>query len=501
MLPATTSARVLILALIISHSIHVAPLQSQNPESVTREYDLSEFNRLVLSEISDGKVAMLCDSYHGHGYFMNQVTGFLNHWIDELSRTQSDTIPQKLVLFLECTEEMAGEINRFIDTGDVSLFLKYYIEWDSHAMSNMYSAEYFIFLHKLKHIQEQIQTINSGHAQKVDLKICGAEAKSPFNIFQVEEMNPGEFKKKRLTYFAYVRDRLSAGNIERRLAENPGYKGIIFYGHAHLLRGKHNKNWQKDVIKEDMLGYYMVHYLDSIFTRDAVCTFVNNPVYNAEYEKLTELKTMADQPDYVVTVAVLPNHPMKSVFFRSKTYLNALNTLIEEYRDKQTKAEQRIYGKLVVTFVNAIMHTYLGENISNTDDRARTTEILDHADRLVSEYDVVESLKRCNEGLTVNILPGNWYPQQVITMLSNLPIFRIDLLATPSFNNGRLPEDIVHKIDTHKEDIATYLAVHNLFVSDQQESNTIVNYLNEKHGVELNSKLEWYDHWLGKILE
>ena len=466
---------------------------SNSPDRHPSEsYQIEDYSKLILDELSRRKIIMLCDAYHGHLFFMNHVTGFLHDWLDAVENTATDTIPRKLILFLESNEETILQVNRFIDSGDISAFLKYYIEYDSHAGSNLFSIDYCIFMHALRAIKDRIEAFNKTSKSAIDLKICGAETDPPYGLHEIVEMTPDEFQKRKLRYFAFERDPLTADNIRAQLDRNPGYKGIVFYGQSHLLRGAQDKNMRKDIIPEKMISYYLVHYLDSLYTRDRVCLFMDNPVFDAAYQKVDRLESASEQPDYVVSVKCLPNHPVKMVFSKSKTYFNALYSLIKQYEDKETRADRMIYQKLVMTFTESVFHTYLNTEIENRDDvRSAAPEVLKKADLLLERYDAVESFQKCDEGLTLNIMPGNFYTQELVGMLSNIPIFKIDFLGTGALEKGRLSENTIQRIHAHQDDIAVYLAIHNLFAADENESRRIMEFLKQKLGFDYNTKFAW----------
>ena len=155
--------------------IHV--LSSAN----NQQYKISELNNLILNELGRCKIVMLGDAYHGHGFFMYKVSGFLNYWLDQLEDKTNSKVPAKLVLFLEEKNDVVNEINKFIATGDISAFLKFYIEYDSQVRSNIFTIDYCIFMHQLRQIKQRIdQKLKQG----TDLKIVGAEPEAPYDINQ-----------------------------------------------------------------------------------------------------------------------------------------------------------------------------------------------------------------------------------------------------------------------------------------------------------------------------
>ena len=87
----------IILSISCSRNNHQIPI-------VTNSYDINQLNHLILKEISNSKIVMLGDCYHGHGAVYRKSTDFLNYWLDSLENYQIISeikVPQKLVLILE----------------------------------------------------------------------------------------------------------------------------------------------------------------------------------------------------------------------------------------------------------------------------------------------------------------------------------------------------------------------------------------------------------------
>lgn len=107
--------------------------ENQKAENL-KKHSISSLNSLLLLKTRDCQIVMLSDSYHGHGYFMYKLTDFLNYWVNTLTMNMSDQrIPHQIVLFLENNPKVQEQINQFIDTGDISTFLHYYIDYDNRS--------------------------------------------------------------------------------------------------------------------------------------------------------------------------------------------------------------------------------------------------------------------------------------------------------------------------------------------------------------------------------
>ena len=248
--------------------------ENQKTENL-KKYSISSLDSLLLLKARDCQIVMLSDSYHGHGYFMYKLTNFLNHWVNALTINMSDqTIPHKIVLFLENNPKVQEQINKFIDTGDISTFLNYYIDYDNEAHSNVFTVDYMIYLYKLRKIKLHIEELKDEKSEYLpDFKIMGAEDYSPYTFEDIINMGQKEFRKRRLLWYAFERDKLSSHNVYTFIKDNPDYKAIVFYGGTHLYRNKLPKNFDKGLINDDMFSFYMAHYLDSLFTRKNISVF------------------------------------------------------------------------------------------------------------------------------------------------------------------------------------------------------------------------------------
>jgi hypothetical protein len=487
---------IFILPLFLNNGLNA----SNNPQiNNNQQFRITELNRLILDQLTKCKIVMLDDAYHGHGFFMFKVSKFLNYWIDQLENQHNARLPNKLVLFLEENEKAVGGINRFLDTGDVSNFLKFYIEYDSEVMSNIFSIDFCIFLHELLHIN---QRLNQGANPTAELKIVGVE-RPPFDMNQAVNMSREEFLCRKARYFAYERDRLISQNIQSFLNANPGFKGIVFYGGAHLIREKMNKKHYLNMpaIKDDMYSYFLAHYLDSLYTRNKVCVFYERPIFNFEYQNILKLPAVAEKPDYFVSSKPYPNSPLTMSFARSKTYLKALYEVLLKYQDKESEAEKRMYQNLALKFTQAIMHIYLYETIENRKELRKTAEeVLNKASELLETYNVVESLQMCDEGLTNNIMNDDRYETEVVNMLSNIPSFQILPGSENAFEKGHISPAVQEKIESLHDDISTYLAIHTLFIAEPDEEQEILDYLKDKLHLEYSTKENWFRWWQSKYL-
>ena len=485
----------LFLPIAISCSYGQTEAGASRSEMIQTEYSIKELNPFILKELNRRKIVMLSDSYHGHGFFLTKVTRFLNYWLDQTAEQKQTEIPQKLVLFLEGTDENIGSVNAFIDTGDLDSFFRYYIVYDSHAKSNLFTLDFCLFLHRLRNLKERIGQINRTHDLNLELEVAGAESDPPYTLNDMVHLSRNDFLEKKLNYFVYERDRLCSLKIQDYLDTHPGAKAIVFYGSLHMIREKVDKNQEKRIVKKEMPGYYLAHYLDSLYARENICVFYNNPVFNFEYEKIIELKGNDLQPDYVVLIKPYPNHPLSFLFGRSRTYLAALHTLLSQYRDKNSAEGQLIFRNLALQWGEIMMHTCQSRRIQPSGDIKQLAEnLIENADTLLQTYDVSEVLDHC-EDLTNRFMPNDYFDSELVKMLSNIPSMEIDFMGSGVIENGQLSRETAEKVRNHKEDISVYLAIHQLSVADENECKIIMAYLNSKLNLGFQTREEWVDWW------
>lgn len=306
-----------------------------------------------------------------------------------------------------------------------------------------------IYLYKLRKIKLRIEELKKEKPEYlVDFKIMGAEDYPHYTFEDIVNMGHQEFRKKRLLWYAFERDKLSSHNIYKFIKDNPDYKAIIFYGGPHLYRNKLPKNFEKDLINDDMYSFYMAHYLDSLFTRKKVSVFLMQPQLNNEKEFIEECEMRSDTPDFVMYCKPKPFYPLTFSFVKTKTYLKSLYDVLLKHSNIQTKSESILARSLAFRLNNALMRTYIyhEKNVLHKIDslllnqrgdlKGILPEFIKIANELLINYDVIKSLDKASETITFNHFPDSlYYNRQLCQILTNIPSLNIQFTQVELYNN------------------------------------------------------------------
>ena len=486
--------------------------ENQPKQNVINQYSITSLDSLIFKRINKCKIVMIGDAGHGNGYFMSILTNFLSQWVDSLSsRSNHRSIPLKIALFLEDHSEVQNYINSFIETGNIISFLTHYIDYDHKASSNVFTADYFIFINELRNIKTRIDKLNKRKPNHtIDLKIVGAESNPPYTFHDIINMKPEEFKRKRLLWYAFERDKKSSKNIDQFLVQNPDYKGIVFYGGAHLKREKSPKNFDKELIKDDLSSYYLAHYLDSLFTRDKISTFNFVLTPNMDNGYIQEIALTKTSPDFIIYSKPIPLFRLTLSFVKSKTYFKSLYDVLLTYSKGQSKEDLLLAKSAAYQLNNQLMRTYIyqDQNVlgnidflfknAKIDFKHNLTMFLDICNKLIDQYDVIKSLEEVHKTLTFNHYPDSVrYNSELRQMLVNISSMNIKFNPQTIFTGSELSlnSDERQEILEFKDDISNYLAIHWLFLSTPAEKNTLIEYLKKKNHVDLNTEREWMGWW------
>jgi hypothetical protein len=478
-------------------------------------YSISSLDSLSVDQLQKHRIVMLSDSYHGHSYYMRNLINLLSEWLDQLvNNLSSNKLPSKIVLFLENITETQNQINQFIETGDIITLLDYRLLWHCKANLNNFSADYMVFLDELININLRINKLNRKNTNnEICLKILGAESYPPFDFDDILDMSREEHIKQRTLWFVHERDKHSASNINNFLKENPEYKALIFYGGAHLLRERVNKNRNNKIFNKELYGYFLAHYLDSLFTRNQVSVFKAFASFNRKKNSIEQYKRDRLGPDFCVYHEPIPAHPLSMSFIKTKTYFNTLYSLLLRISQENTKVSNVLSRKIIFLLHNLLMrtHIYHEKNVINKMDSLLThviqnenldstiNDFLNVCNNILKEYDVIEELENFHNTITFNHYADSVrYNQELKRLLSNIPEkeLNVDLLFSANQNSDITLSPTEHqKLINYKSVIKKYLAVNFLFVADEQEEIQIIDYLKNMTGLNLNSKSEWYN-WL-----
>jgi hypothetical protein len=527
------------LCILISFAFVIGCSQQKNnrnqPEDQVKQYiRFDSLNYLLLDNLRNKKIVMIGDANHQHGYYMRLVTGVLNKWLDELekARTSSQSqnaeqkinllshpLPKKLFLFVEADSARLYEENQYIQTGDVQKWLMstFYRETRGHQPGGT-SVDIIEYLHNLKRIQERVNKLNEEDVlHSYDFRIIGPESTPPFNVPKwlrdtaENRAQYRQFQKTKFEWFAYKRDELSSNNIRKILNANPEYKAVIFYGTAHLLRGRRDKaamGWESPIGKDTAYGYYLASYLDQYFSRDSVSTFFTIHRPGSPLGVIHELEHKEFSSDYRVLCSPIPPSQSPLEIIPCQTTLRAYYELIKG-NGPGNDEEKQLYFRFIIWRLRFLVErSYLNDSPElkvlldslrryPRDSRILSKQSLEITDKLIKSFDAIQNINSLDEWITMPLRDSMYYLAMLKQVLSNLPTqglpFENEQIANLSLN-----EETKSMIKNRKEDLIEYFLVNLLWIGTPNERNRARDELMTMTGLKYKTEQEWTDWWRNK---
>lgn len=280
-------------------------------------YSANEMNSLLAKSINNNRIVMIGDSYHAHHSYSDALAGFLESWIDSASANPIFE-PRKIALILEMDSISSAYLNEYFLSGNIVKYAEYHAQgiWE-YGGWNMFSVDSYRLFSQLKKVKDRINLLRSS---PVDLIITGFD-----NGYKKE---PGQDLEKwmdeKFIWFVHERDKNLAAKTKALLEKLPDYKGLFYYGSAHLRRELMDKSFASDMKKnyENTKDYFLAHYLDEIYGRDSVCIFNAGGAPDKRYERIIKYKQTELSPDYVYQIKPQPLFPFPIYFLTTKGSLN-----------------------------------------------------------------------------------------------------------------------------------------------------------------------------------
>jgi YVTN family beta-propeller protein len=512
---------------------YAPPLDSLSAVTAIATHPFDSLNAILMENLCLKKVVMIGDGYHEHGTFMRLVTGLLDRWVDTLEAEvkeggsvsfahKGSVIPHKLMLFLESDSEQLAFKLRSIRNGDVATWLarmmKLETEW-GHLIGGT-SVDVVEYTATLNRILDRVARLNDndpGHPY--DFQIVGPEGVPPYKPFdRGQTRDTSELKKKarefqqtKFNWFAHDRDQLSSGGVRKALTDHPGYKGVVFYGTAHLLRGKQNKADAGGGAYgiDSAYDYYLAHFLDGYFGRDSVAVFYSNFTRGVEEPGIAENRHTDEIADYNVSCVLVPRGPTPVELMPSRTVLKAFRQLVRDC-EQESNEHGRMFGRAFA------MRLYLHLKRSNLNDGNSTRPLLDSIrahvrdtsaaasekrdvmfDSLIAAYDVIASIDSLQNWLMIRMADSSFYSEMLNLVIMNIP-------GADSVHDFRRPvhlplDTTLHAfVRAHQRDLVEYFLVNLLWIGTPGEKSRALAELATLTGQSYRSAEEWSEWWRGR---
>ena len=439
--------------------------QNQSTIKVKNYYRPDSLNDLILANLRTKRIVMLGDADHGNGYYMRLVTVALDRWLDQLEKEnksltnqgevqkrdqQLHPLPKKLMLFIETDSEWVSLIYQYMQTGDISSWLTRNIhlgfKWGS--ILGGVSIDGIEFFRNLKRIEKRVKQLNMQDAlHPYDFKIVGPEGVPPCDYKKTKDSTVWkeqfrQAQKGNFEYFVRQRDEISSSTIWKTLDNHSDYKALVFYGTAHLLRGRQNKaKWGGAFIGIDTAyGYYLAHYLDEYFSRDSISIFLTENYPRGSYSGIAEMERSATTPDYYVYCVPIPPAQCPLEIIQCQVTLRVLFGLMKKY-SLGSSEEYQVYAH---TYTNNLIfqlkRSYLNsrpetrpwldslQRCAQDTSRIANKRKVEIADKIIKGFDAIQNINSLHEWIAEPFGKWQFYYSMLKMVLTNLPSKGIPIL-------------------------------------------------------------------------
>ena len=510
-------------------SAYAPPVDSLSAILGIATHPFDSLNAILMDDLCRKKVVMIGDGHHEHGTYMRLVTGLLDHWVDALEAEQKrgsasgpGAVPHKLMLFLEANSEQIALELRSTRSGDVAPWLTSVLKPESEwgSLPGGTSVDMVEYTSGLNRVLDRVARLNAGDStHPYDLQIVGPEGVPPYKPFErgdtrnVAELRKKylEFQQTKFNWFAHERDQISSSGIRTALAEHPGYKGLVFYGTAHLKRGMQNKAdlGGRQFGIDSAYDYFLAHFLDGYFGRDSVAVFFSYSKPGAEESGIVENAHSGEILDYEISCTLVPPGPSPIEIMPSRTVLTALRQVARDY-EHEGNEHGRIFGRIYTT------RLYHQLKRSNLNDGKATRPLLDWIrayssdtsasvvakrnvlfDSLLVAYDGIVSIDSLQNWLTIQAADSSFYNEMLNLVIMNIPgADTIQDLQRPI----HLPLDSTMQVfvRAHNRDLVEYFLANLLWIGTPDERTRALAKLTTLTGQSYRTAEEWSEWWRGR---
>jgi hypothetical protein len=481
---------------------------------VVRVYPVEAVDSLVVSSLESGRVVVLGDAMHGHGYYLHMLTSALDAWVDSLA-SGSVRAPRRLVLVLEITPEHERLLRHYLSSGDEDPLILHRLE----AVLQFGGIEKFTtdeieHYAELRQVVQRLDALNRGRPEPIELRIAGGEESSLGDYETLVRLGDAAFRRLKYERFITTRDSLVAKRVVSLLGADPGARALVFYGAAHLHRGWVEKPLP-NFAAEPRHGFFLVHYLDAACGRNAVKVFLTSRNRAApDSECVQQLVRGRDAHDFNVFTGPVPPAPCPVLYLRSRRVLDLLLGDFESCCRDTQPARARWAAQLEWMLWSQLSDSYLSrvggattdleilarlvrerrDHLSAGDLRpapeGESRKFIEIASRWVSRFDAVENIRRLDEWRH----PGSDLPMRSLAPLEmNLPPVRpartYDALAAPRVG------DFATTVDATRDDLKRYMALQVMLIGTPAECSEAREFLRESTGLGFTTTAEWNAWW------
>jgi YVTN family beta-propeller protein len=514
-------------------SAYVPTVDSVSAISGIATHPFDSLNAILMDNLCRKKVVMIGDGYHEHGAYMRLVTGLLTHWVDTLESEQNagrgvvtaygrSAVPRKVMLFLEGDSEQVALQLHSMRNGNaapwLARLLRLETEW-GHLIGGT-SVDVVEYTMALNRIVDRVGRLNAKDpTHPYGFQIIGPEGVPPYKPFDrgqtrdIAEMRKKyqEFERIKFNWFAHERDQISASGIRKALVEYPDYKGVVFYGTAHLMRGMQNKAdaGGRAYGIDSAYDYYLAHFLDGYFGRDSVAVFFTQSKPGLDESGITENAHRGELSDYNVSCSLVPPRPSPLELMPSQTVLAAFRKLIRDC-EREGNELGRMLGRVFST------RLYLQLKRSTLNDGKATRPLLDSIrvhtwdtsaaaaarkdvlfDSLITRYDGISSIDSLQNWLTIRAVDSSFYNEMLNEVIMNIP--GVD--SVYDFTHPiRLPMDTTLRafVRTQNRSLVEYFLVNLLWIGTSDEKARALAKLQTLSGQPYRTAEEWSEWWRGR---
>ncbi|MDX9857932.1 MAG: hypothetical protein RBT76_09090 [candidate division Zixibacteria bacterium] len=223
--------------------------ESQRFKNYVQSHAVSSTEAYILDALTRNRVVLLGDNAHGQWQPRETVIDGLLYWFALASADSvvESSIPRDLSLVLELDSLSVGRVEKYMVSGDPSDILTLPL-----ICSGVFTTADLEFFDRLGQLRARVNAFNqkASDDRRISFAVLPGEPTIDRATWSFD---------KRSYYFMHERDSLVARRIESLLSRPGAGHLLLFYGEAHLQKGKVTKRADD----KEFQGLYLASYLDS----------------------------------------------------------------------------------------------------------------------------------------------------------------------------------------------------------------------------------------------